>query len=156
MSENEYISTGIENLDKLLGGGIQKGFTTLILGPPGSSIEILGKQISSTNNVLYITTDETEEDVKKAMERFGWKISNIGFLDISSQYSQEILNGVGRPINIYEQKTKTKIQELIKIGSSNNKLDSNKIKDYLSLMLEKIKNNSYDKAIINNIEITNK
>ena len=152
MSENEYISTGIENLDKLLGGGIQKGFTTLILGPPGSSIEILGKQISSTNNVLYITTDETEEDVKKAMERFGWKISNIGFLDISSQYSQEILNGVGRPINIYEQKTKTKIQELIKIGSSNNKLDSNKIKDYLSLMLEKIKNNSYDKAIINNID----
>ena len=152
MTDNMHISTGIENLDKLLEGGIQKGFTTLILGSPGSSIEILGKQLSSTNNVLYITTDESKEDVTKTMDRFGWNISKIEFLDISSQFSQEILKGIGRPINVYEQKTKSKIKELIKEGSSNINLESNKINDYLSYMLDNIKNKNYEKAIINNLD----
>jgi len=152
MIENEHISTGIENLDKLLEGGIQKGFTSLILGSPGSSIEILGKQIASTKNVLYITTDESKEDVTDTMMRFGWDISNIDFLDISSEFSKEILKGIGRPINIYEQKTKSKIKELIKEGSSNIYSKSNRINDYLAYMLDNIKNKKYEKAIINNLD----
>jgi len=47
MTMDEFISTGIEKLDKLLEGGILKGFTTLILGSPGSSIEILSKQLAT-------------------------------------------------------------------------------------------------------------
>jgi KaiC/GvpD/RAD55 family RecA-like ATPase len=150
--DDNYIRTGIENLDKLLEGGIQRGFTTLILGSPGSSIEILGKQIASTDNVLYITTDEPVDDVINTMKRFGWSISDIDFLDISTQFSKDIIKGIGRPINYYEQKTKSKIRELIKTASSSTNLELNKNNDYLSFMLDNIKNKNYDKAIINNLD----
>jgi KaiC/GvpD/RAD55 family RecA-like ATPase len=152
MIENDYISTGIENLDKLLEGGIQKGFTTLILGSPGSSIEILGKQISSTKDVLYVTTEEKKDDVIRTMERFGWEVSNIDFLDISSNFSQQILKGIGRPINIYEQKSKTKIKELIKEGSSNKVSNTIKIHDYLAYMLDNIKKTNHEKIIVNTLD----
>ena len=150
--ENNYIETGIENLDKLLEGGIQRGFTTLILGSPGSSIEILGKQIASTKNVLYITTDESVDDVTNTMKRFGWTDSEIDFLDISTKFSKDIIKGIGRPINYYEQKSKLKIRELIRTASSNLNLEENNNNDYLSYMLDALNNKNYDKAIINNLD----
>ncbi len=150
MSDN--ISTGIENLDKLLEGGIQRGFTTLIMGSPGSSIEILGKQISSTKNVLYITTEENKEDVTKTMERFGWNTSEVNFLDISSIFSKQILKGIGRPLNIYEQKSKSKIKELIRDGSSITNPESNKKFDYLAYILDNIKKTKHEKIILNSLD----
>ena len=48
MTKEEFITTGIEKLDNLLEGGTPKGFTILILGSPGSSIEILSKQLATT------------------------------------------------------------------------------------------------------------
>ena len=53
-----FISTGIEKLDRLLEGGIPNGFTTVILGSPGSSTEILVKQIASVGNVTYVANDD--------------------------------------------------------------------------------------------------
>ena len=152
MTDVEYISTGIENLDKLLEGGIQRGFTTLILGSPGSSIEILGKQIASTDDVLYITTEETKDDVAQTMERFGWGISNIDFLDISSKFTQQILKGIGRPMNSFEQKSKSKILELIKEGSSSIPPGSNRKFDYLADLLDSIKKTTRKKIILNTLD----
>jgi KaiC/GvpD/RAD55 family RecA-like ATPase len=152
MINDNYIGTGIENLDKLLEGGIQKGFTTLILGPPGSSIEILGKQISSTQKVLYITTEETKQDVTETMSRFGWDISEIDFLDISTIFSEQILKGIGRPINVYEQQNKSKIKELIKEGSSNKTPESYRKTDYLGFLLDNIKKSKNEKIIINSLD----
>jgi len=80
MNNEEFISTGIEKLDKLLEGGAPKGYTILILGSPGSSIEILCKQLATTGEVLYITTEETENEVNATMERFGWGKPNMVFL----------------------------------------------------------------------------
>ncbi len=79
-----FISTGVEKLDRLLEGGVQNGFTTVILGSPGSSTEILVKQIATVGNVIYITTEETKDEITDTMNRFGWDIPKIDFVDISS------------------------------------------------------------------------
>ena len=113
-----FISTGIERLDKLLEGGVQRGFTTLILGSPGSSIEILCKQLGSTENVLYITTQETEKEVKETMGRFNWNPKKIEFFDIASIYSKKIISGESKRISIYERRSNLNLKELIKEGSS--------------------------------------
>jgi len=152
MIENKYISTGIENLDKLLEGGIQKGFTTLILGPPGSSIEIFGKQISSTQKVLYISTEENKKDITDTMDRFGWSIEDIDFVDIQTEFSQQILNGIGRPINVYEQKNKSIIKELIKQGSSKDPPKSLRKTDYLGYILDRIKSTNNQKIVLNSLD----
>ena len=78
-----FISTGIEKLDRLLEGGIPTGFTTIVLGSPGSSTEILVKQISTVGNVTYITTEETRDEIIDTMKRFKWEIPEIDFVDVS-------------------------------------------------------------------------
>ena len=85
MDKEDIITTGIEKLDRLLEGGIPKGFVTLILGSPGSSSEILVKQIATSGNVLYFTTEETRDEVMDTMNRFGWQIPEMNFVDISSK-----------------------------------------------------------------------
>ena len=57
MLKEELISTGIEKLDKLLEGGTPEGYTVLIIGTPGSGIEILSKQLATNGKTLYFTTD---------------------------------------------------------------------------------------------------
>ena len=104
MPKEEFISTGIEKLDKLLEGGTPKGYTVLILGTPGSGIEILSKQLATDGKTLYFTTDETEEEIKDTMQRFGWVKNNIEVIDIASQYSESLLSGEQRRVNVYEQK----------------------------------------------------
>ena len=115
MTNEEFISTGIEKLDKLLEGGTPKGYTILILGSPGSSIEILCKQLATTGDTLYITTEETEDEVNNTMERFGWGKPNIEIIDIASKYSQAILHGEQRRVSVYQQRSKVKLKELIRV-----------------------------------------
>ena len=64
------ISSGIEKLDRLMEGGIPVGFTTVLLGSPGSSIEILVKQIATVENVTYITTEETKDAYVQVADQY--------------------------------------------------------------------------------------
>jgi len=134
-----FISSGIEKLDRLLEGGLPGGFTTIILGTPGSSIEILVKQISTIGNVTYITTEETEDEIKDTMNRFNWKTENIKFVDISSKYYQNIIKGEEKRVNIYHQRTKLNLKELIEIGSQGMPSSSKVDEDFLAILSNNVK-----------------
>lgn len=152
MTSNEFISTGMESLDKLLEGGILKGFTTLILGSPGSSIEILSKQLSTADSVLYITTEETKDEVVETMGRFGWDSSKIDFVDMASKYSQDILSGERKRVSIYERRSKQKLKELIKEGSSGMPAQAKDKEDFLAIVSNEIRSASSKKIIINSLD----
>jgi len=152
MAKEEFISTGIEKLDKLLEGGTPKGFTILILGSPGSSIEILSKQLALTGKSLYITTEETEEEVLETVKRFGWDKSNIKIVDIASQYAQSVLSGEQKRVRVYEQRSKVKLKELIEIGSSGMPPISRGDEDFLAILSDKIKSFKSNKIIINSLD----
>jgi len=152
MTNNEFISTGIEKLDKLLEGGIPRGFTTLILGTPGSSIEILSKQLATIGNVLYFTTEETKEEVLETMARFGWNPPEIDFIDIASKYSQSVLTGEQKRVSIYEQRSKLKLKELIEIGSSGMPPIAKGEEDFLAVLSNKIKTATSEKIILNSLD----
>lgn len=71
----EKQETGVEGLDKLLGGGIPPGNAVLLFAPPGSGKTTLCKRFAATaagknSNVAYISTgqpfDEFESDLKAA------------------------------------------------------------------------------------------
>lgn len=152
MTSNEFISTGMESLDKLLEGGILRGFTTLILGPPGSSMEILGKQLATTDSVLYISTDETKDEVAETMGRFGWDSSKIDFVDMASKYSQDIITGERRRVSIYERRSKQKLKELIEEGSSGIPVQAKDKEDFLAIVSNEIRSTSSEKIIINSLD----
>lgn len=152
MAKDEFISTGIEKLDKLLEGGTPRGFSVLILGTPGSSIEILCKQLATTGSALYFTTEETESEVKGTLERFGWGKSKIEIVDIASEYSKAVLSGEERRISVYEQRSKIKLKELIEIGSSGMPPINKSEEDFLAVLSNKIKGSKYEKVIINSLD----
>jgi len=152
MSEDEFISTGIEKLDKLLEGGTPKGFTVLILGSPGSSIEILCKQLATTNKVLYFSTEETQAEILGTMERFHWKNKDLKIIDIASDYSKSVLSGEEKRISVYEQRSKVKLKELIEIGSSGMPPTPKGEKDFLAVLSNNIKNPNYEKIIVNSLD----
>ena len=145
-----FISTGIEKLDRLLEGGVPNGFTTIILGSPGSSTEILVKQIATVGNVVYISTEETKDEIVDTMNRFGWNIPKIDFVDISSKYYSNVLEGEKRRISIYEQRSKLKLKELIELGSSGMPNTVTADEDYLAVLSTKIKDVSIGELMIIN------
>lgn len=148
-----FISTGIGKLDILLEGGTPKGFSVLLLGTPGSSIEILCKQLaSSSHKTLYVSTEETEEEVLDTMKRFKWDQSNLEILDIASRYSQAVISGEEKRVSIYEQRSKVKLKELIEIGSSGMPPTVQGGTDFLAVLSNKIKDSKYKKIILNSLD----
>jgi KaiC/GvpD/RAD55 family RecA-like ATPase len=147
-----FISTGIDKLDRLLEGGLPGGFTTIILGSPGSSSEILVKQIASIGGTTYITTEETKAEILDTMKRFKWQGTDIDFVDISEKYYNNVLNSEQKRVSIYEQRSKMKLKELIELGSTATPTTTPGEEDFLAILSNKAKSATNQKIIINSLD----
>ena len=78
------IDTGIAELNRVLGGGLVNGSLVLLGGEPGigksTLILELCDKITGNGKVLYISGEESAEQVKIRADRLGIKNSNIMFL----------------------------------------------------------------------------
>ena len=78
------ISTGIKELDRVLGGGIVKGSLVLVGGDPGIGKSTLLLQlcngISKAQTVMYVTGEESLPQIKLRAERLNVLHSNIFIL----------------------------------------------------------------------------
>ncbi len=76
--------TGVEELDRVLGGGIVKGSLILLGGEPGIGKSTLILQIcdklANDEKVLYVSGEESAEQVKLRADRLNIKNDNIMFL----------------------------------------------------------------------------
>ncbi len=73
-SEHERFNTGIEELNRVLGGGLVKGSLTLISGDPGIGKSTLLLQTAKNicdkyGRVLYVSGEESEEQIKMRGDR---------------------------------------------------------------------------------------
>ena len=77
-------STGFEELDRVLGGGIVKGSLVLLGGEPGIGKSTLILQIcdkiKGEGEVLYVSGEESAEQIKMRADRLNIKNENISFL----------------------------------------------------------------------------
>ena len=78
------MDTGIVELNRVLGGGLVNGSLVLLGGEPGigksTLILELCDKITGTGKVLYVSGEESAEQVKIRADRLGIKNSNIMFL----------------------------------------------------------------------------
>lgn len=81
VSEHSRISTGTEELDRVLGGGLVAGSVILIGGPPGIGKSTLllqvSKGIASKGKVLYISGEESPRQIKMRADRLGALSDNL-------------------------------------------------------------------------------
>lgn len=81
------LSTGIEELDNILSGGLIKGASYLIRGGPGQGKTTLGLHFLSSatgqGKALFIGFQEPEEQLRTNAESVGIDVSNISFLSLA-------------------------------------------------------------------------
>ncbi|MDR0425013.1 MAG: DNA repair protein RadA, partial [Clostridiales Family XIII bacterium] len=81
----ERIDTGLSELNRVLGGGLVKGSLTLISGEPGIGkstiiIEAAANIARQSGSVLYVSGEESEEQIKLRADRVCGGISGDLFL----------------------------------------------------------------------------
>ena len=115
-SLNSYIgqdcvrtSTGFEELDRVLGGGLVKGSLTLLGGEPGigksTLILQLCDKVKGEGKVLYVSGEESAEQIKLRADRLNIQNDDILFL---GETDIEIINNA-----ILEEKPKLVIIDSI-------------------------------------------
>ncbi|MDY6965141.1 MAG: KaiC domain-containing protein [Halobacteriota archaeon] len=75
----ERVSTGIEGLDDMLGGGLPTHETIAVIGPFGTGKTIFGLQficegLSKGESGLFISLDEGEEELVRTASNSGWDL----------------------------------------------------------------------------------
>lgn len=80
--EKERFDTGVKELNRVLGGGLVKGSLTLISGDPGIGKSTLLLQTaqniaSKYGKVLYVSGEESEEQIKIRGDRLGVESNNL-------------------------------------------------------------------------------
>lgn len=61
--------TGIDVLDRKLGGGIPPGSVVALAAPPASQSELLLYELTAARKTLYLSTDRTEQSVRVSFKR---------------------------------------------------------------------------------------
>lgn len=80
--ETKRFNTGIDELNRVLGGGLVNGSLTLISGDPGIGkstllLQTAGKIAKDYGKVLYCSGEESEEQIKMRADRLGIKTDNL-------------------------------------------------------------------------------
>lgn len=77
----ERIPIGIKNLNEMIGGGLQKNSTNLVVGGAGSGKTIFAMQflmegLKRNEKCLYISFDEKKDFFYTNMKEIGWDLAN--------------------------------------------------------------------------------
>lgn len=98
--EKERYDTSIEELNRVLGGGLVKGSLTLISGDPGIGKSTLLLQTANNiatkyGKVLYASGEESEEQIKIRGDRLGVKTDNLYIvsetnMDVIAKYVEDM------------------------------------------------------------------
>lgn len=79
--ENERIKTGMNEFDRVLGGGIVEGSVTLLSGEPGVGKSTLLLQVcgllGDSKKLLYVTGEESPSQIKLRAKRLGVESEKI-------------------------------------------------------------------------------
>lgn len=81
-SKRQRFDTGIPELNRVLGGGLVRGSLTLISGDPGIGkstllLQAAGAIARGYGTVLYVSGEESEEQIKMRAERCGVNSKNL-------------------------------------------------------------------------------
>lgn len=97
----ELVTTGIDPLDVFLGGGLPRGYTTLLLAPSGGGSEIFAKQFATGKGgrTIYISTDETGPEVLQAAADGGWSFEDVEIVDLETAFAKMMLREQGPEVD---------------------------------------------------------
>jgi KaiC/GvpD/RAD55 family RecA-like ATPase len=86
---------GIPEVDRSLVTALPPGWLALLTGHSGSGAPLLAKQFAQAGvgsvPVLYYTTYERTEEVRKAFTDFGWDPAGVKIVNLADEYYERVL-----------------------------------------------------------------
>lgn len=85
--KDESAATGIEGLDNILGGGLERGRVFLLEGSPGTGKTTLATEFlmaghDAGEKGLYVTLSETEDELRASAASHGWSLEGIELFEL--------------------------------------------------------------------------
>ncbi len=105
MDQRRRIKTGMQEFDRVLGGGLVPGSLILVGGDPGIGkstlmLQILHRLADSQHQVLYISGEESVEQIKLRSDRLGmdaqdlWVVSEVDLESIRAMANEMVPNAM--------------------------------------------------------------
>lgn len=87
MSESGSARTGIDGLDDILSGGLERRRLFLLEGSPGTgkttiALQFLLEGLKAKQRVLYITLSETREELAATASSHGWELGGLEIFEL--------------------------------------------------------------------------
>ena len=87
-------SIGSPKFDRMMNGGIPRGFTILCIGEPGGGMDLFMKQFTSVaedpENTILISTAESQNEILQIFRRYGWPL-DLKVRTIGEEYNEQVL-----------------------------------------------------------------
>jgi len=85
LDKNTRITTSLSEFDRVLGGGLVQGSLILLAGDPGIGkstllLQTAGQLSQNNNKVLYVSAEESANQVKLRADRLGLKLNDNFFI----------------------------------------------------------------------------
>ncbi len=148
-AEEDRIKTGINEFDRVLGGGIMPGSVILLAGDPGIGKSTLALQTAATikNKVLYVTGEESLKQIKLRSSRL--KITSDDIYIIA----ETDLNPIISAINEIEPAVVIvdSIQTMQRSDMQNSAGTITQIRESTSLFMEEAKKKGFSVIIIGHV-----
>src|SRR5690349_1477878 len=84
---DDRVSTGVEGLDEILGGGLTRNRVYLLEGTPGTgkttfALRFLIAGAERGERGLYVTLSETADELQAVVDSHGWKLDGIDVFEL--------------------------------------------------------------------------
>lgn len=147
--EEDRLKTGIEEFDRVLGGGLMPGSVILLGGDPGIGKSTLAMQAASNINekVLYVTGEESAKQIKIRSTRLKLKSDNFYVLaetDLSIIISA--INNLVPSVVIIDS-----IQTMYRSELENSPGTITQIRECTTLLMQEAKRNLFSVIIIGHV-----
>src|SRR5579884_137016 len=85
------VSTGVEGLDDVLGGGLPRSRLYLVEGDPGTGKTTLALQFllhgrEREEPVLYVTLSETKDELRDVADSHGWSLDGVSLYELETAH----------------------------------------------------------------------
>ena len=89
MNDPARLSTGVEGLDEILGGGLDADRVYLVEGQPGTgkttlALQFLLEGARLGETTLYLSLSETEQEIQVVAHRHGWSLDGVTVVELST------------------------------------------------------------------------
>jgi DNA repair protein RadA/Sms len=148
-NEEDRIKTGIDEFDRVLGGGLMPGSVILLGGDPGIGKSTLAMQATANINqkILYATGEESEKQIKLRASRL--KIRSSEFYVQAETNLSDILGAVNQlspSVVVIDS-----IQTMFRSELDNSPGTITQIRECTALLMEEAKKKHYSVIIIGHV-----